>query len=185
MKINIEVSARHIHLTQEDIKTLFGKNELTSIKKLSQCNDFAAEETVNVEINGKLLKGVRVVGEARDYTQLEITITDAYFLKADIPVKLSGDIKNTPGMKIIGSSGEVIKNEGVIIAKRHLHVSPQEAKKLKIKEGDEISVKCGSARSVIFNKVMVRVKKDFKSNLHIDTDEANAAGIKGGEGEIV
>jgi len=92
MKINIEVSARHIHLTQEDIKTLFGKNELTSIKKLSQCNDFAAEETVDVEINGKLLKGIRVVGEARDHTQLEITMTDAYFLKGDIPVKLSGDI---------------------------------------------------------------------------------------------
>jgi len=179
--IPVEISARHIHLCREDIDLLFGKNhKLKSLKKLSQGEDFAAEETVDIEYNEQEIKGIRVVGPERSKTQLELTLADAYKLKADIPIRLSGDLDKTPGFRIIGSVGVVVKKEGMIVAKRHLHIPPQDAEKMSIKTGDLLSVSCGTdgEREIIFNKTEARVQKGFKLSMHIDVEEANAAGIK-------
>lgn len=179
IKIPIEISARHIHLCREDLDVLFGKNyKLTRLKKLSQASDFAAEETVEIEANETTIKNVRVVGEIRPKTQLELTFSDSYKLKMDIPVRLSGDIALTPGFRIIGPAGVVVKKEGMIVAKRHLHLSPKEALELDIKDGDNLSVTSGDQRKTTYHEVLARVKEGFRLSCHIDTDEANAMGIK-------
>jgi len=179
--VPVEISARHIHLCREDVDALFGKgHKLKSIKKLSQGPDFAAEEKVDIEYNEQEIKGIRVVGPEREKTQLELTMGDAHKLKADIPVRLSGDVEKTPGFRIIGSAGVVVKKEGMIVAKRHLHIFPADADKYGIKNGDMVSVLCGSdgGREVAFHQVEARVKEGFKTTVHIDVDEANAAGLK-------
>jgi len=179
--IPVEISARHIHLCREDVEALFGEEyKLKAVKKLSQGDDFAAEETVDIEYNEQEIKRVRVVGPERTETQLELTFSDAYRLKADIPVRLSGNIDQTPGFRIIGSVGVVVKKEGMIIAKRHLHISPADAEKYSLKTGDLLSVQCGSdgMRNLTFHKVEARVRKGFKLTMHIDVDEANACGLK-------
>lgn len=179
--VPVEISARHIHLSLEDVGALFGKgHKLKPIKDLSQAGEFAAEEMVDIEYNEEEIKYIRVVGPEREKTQLELTMADAYKLKADIPVRLSGDIDKTPGFKIIGQAGVLLKKEGMIVAKRHLHVSLADAEKYKIKTGDKVSVLCGSdgEREVTFHKVEARVEEGFKTAVHIDVDEANAAGLK-------
>lgn len=179
--VPVEISARHIHLCREDIDVLFGKNhKLKSVKKLSQGPDFAAEETVDIEYNEQELKGIRVVGPEREKTQLELTLSDSYKLKADIPIRISGDIAKTPGFRIIGSAGVVIKKEGMIVARRHLHIGLTDAEKLSLKSGDIVSVRCGGdgERETTFHNVEVRAVEGFKMTMHIDIDEANAAGMK-------
>jgi propanediol utilization protein len=179
--VPVEISARHIHLCPEDCGILFGKkHKLKPIKDLSQKGEFAAEETVDIEYNEQEIKGIRVVGPEREKTQLELTMADAYKLKADIPVRLSGDVDKTPGFKIIGSAGVVLTKEGMIVAKRHLHVGTKDAEKLGLKNDKLVSVTCGSdgEREVTFHKIPVRVQDNFKLAVHIDVDEANAAGLK-------
>ncbi|MFH1182908.1 MAG: phosphate propanoyltransferase [Candidatus Moraniibacteriota bacterium] len=177
--VPVEVSARHIHLSPADREILFGKDyKLKPLKKLSQGEDFAAEETVDMEYNEHEIKGIRVVGPERPKTQLELTLADSYKLKADIPVRLSGDVDKTPGFRIIGPAGVAVTKEGLIVAKRHLHLSPEDAEKYGIKNEDLVSVTCGEQRKVAFHNVAVRVMKGFKLTMHIDVDEANAAGLK-------
>jgi len=177
--VPVEISARHIHLSQEDSDILFGKGyQLKQLKKLSQGADFAAEETVDIEVNEQEIRGIRVVGPSRAETQLELTFADSYKLKLDIPVRLSGNIAGTPGFRIIGRAGVVVKKEGLIIAKRHLHISPEEAEKYAMKKGDLISITCGELRKTTFHDVEVRVQAGFKFTAHIDVDEANACGLK-------
>jgi putative phosphotransacetylase len=177
--VPVEISARHIHLSQADKDILFGKgHQLKPVKKLSQASDFAAEETVDIEVNEQEIKKVRVVGPERCETQLEVTLADSYRLKTDIPIRISGDIAGTPGFKAIGSAGAVVKKKGLIVAKRHLHISPEEAGKYGIKNGDIVSVTCGEQREVTFHQVIARVAEGFKFTMHIDVDEANAAGLK-------
>lgn len=190
--IPVEISARHIHLTKEDVEALFGKGyTLKSLKKLSQGEDFAAEETVDVEINGQVIENVRIVGEFREKTQLEITLTDAYRLKTEVPVRLSGDVEKTPGFRILGPKKifgrkTLEKTEGMIVAKRHLHLSSNEAISLGLKSGDHVSINCGDVRETTLHNFEVRVKEGFKLTAHIDTDEANAAGLKScGIGKLV
>lgn len=179
--VPVEISARHIHLSREDVDVLFGKKyQLKSVKKLSQGLDFAAEETVDIEYNEQEIKKIRVVGPERPNTQLELTLADAYKLKADIPIRISGNIAKTPGFRIVGPAGVVVKKEGMIVAKRHLHISPQDAEKFSLKTGEPVSIVCGGdgERELVFNKVEVRVGEGFKLGVHIDIDEANAAGLK-------
>jgi len=179
--VPVEISARHIHLSREDGEILFGKNyKLTPIKELSQKGEFAAEEKIDIEYNEQEIKGIRVVGPEREKTQVELTMSDAHKLKADVPVRISGDIEKTPGFKIIGSAGVVIKKEGMIIAKRHLHISPEDAEKYNLKTGDSVSINCGGdgPRELTLHKVEVRVREGFKISVHIDVDEANASGMK-------
>jgi propanediol utilization protein len=179
--VPVEISARHIHLCQEDREVLFGKkHKLKPVKDLSQKGEFAAEETVDIEYNEEEIKSIRVVGPERERTQMELTFADAYKLKADIPIRLSGDVDKTPGCKIIGPVGVVIKKEGMIVAKRHLHVGTKDAEKYGLKNDKLVSVTCGSdgEREVTFHKIPVRIKDNFKLAVHIDVDEANAAGLK-------
>jgi len=178
MKIPIEVSARHVHLSASDLKKLFGKDhKCKNIKDLSQKGEFACQETVDL-VNGKNKLTVRVLGPTRKITQIEISLTDAHNLglKKLPKVKLSGRLEGASELTIQGPKGKI--KAKVIIAKRHLHCSPETAKKLKIKNGQEVMIKVEGPRGLIFDEIPVRVKPNFKLALHIDTDEANAAGIK-------
>jgi propanediol utilization protein len=178
MKIPIEISARHAHLSQKDADILFGKNyKFKIIKNLSQEGQYAYEETVELVGPKNSITDVRVLGPCREKTQIEITETDARTLGIHAPVKRSGDLNGTPGIKIIGSKGEIETKEGVIIALRHLHMDPATADKLGIKDGDRVKVDINGIRDLIFENVLVRVHPSFRLAMHIDTDEANAAEI--------
>ncbi len=185
-KILIEVSARHIHLAQKDLESLFGIGyQLNKVKDLTQPSDFAAQETLTIKADN-LLKNVRVVGPIRAKTQVEVSITDAIELGIKLPIRISGDLKGSAGVVLIGPKGEVKFEEGAIIAQRHIHCSTKEAKSLKLKNGQVISVMAGDNREVIFNNIVVRVGDNYRLCLHIDTDEANAAGInRVGEGILI
>jgi putative phosphotransacetylase len=180
MEFIVETSARHVHLTKEDIKTLFGKEDLTFKKDLSQPGQFACEERVTLvgEKKGQptQIKNVIVLGPARPASQVELSFTDARALGVDAPVRESGDIAGTPGCKLVGPCGEVTLNEGVIIAKRHIHMTPADAEALGVSDKEIVNVAIDSAdRKTVFGDVVVRVSDKFALAMHIDTDEANAA----------
>ena len=185
-KIKIEVSARHIHLKKEDFEKLFGVGaELTILKKLSQPGMFAANETVSIKNKNLQIENLRIVGPLRDYTQIELSKTEARKFKIDSPLRRSGDIKNSPGIVIVGPKGKVEISDGVIIAKRHIHMTPKDAGEINVKDGDLLKVKIEGERGLIFENVVARVDKDFLLAMHIDTDEGNAGGVEGiGNGEI-
>ena len=186
IKVPVEVSARHIHLSKEDLEKLFGANyQLKEFKQLSQPSDFAAEETLTVKNGDKEIKGVRIVGPVRAKTQIEISRTDAVMLGVNPPIRLSGDLKGSAGVILQGPQGLVQLAEGVIIAKRHLHCATREAKSAGLKNGQIVSVNVKGERAVTFHNVEVRLADHYKLCLHLDADEGNAAGInKTGEGEI-
>lgn len=177
-KVPIEVSARHLHLNRETLDKLFGRGyELNVRRELSQPNEFAAEETVKVKKNKKEFETVRIVGQLREYTQLELSKTDAIFLGIDPPIRVSGNIEDTPGVTLIGPKGKVELDKGAIIAKRHIHCTPTEAKRLGLKDRKEVSVKITGKRELTFHNVVARVDKNYKLSCHIDTDEGNAAAV--------
>lgn len=180
IKIPIEVSARHVHLAKKDLDKLFGKNyRLTKLRNLSQPGEFAAKETVEIKGNKGEIKNVRIVGPVRQKTQVEISKTDAINLKINAPVRLSGDLKKSGSCTLIGPKGKIKLKEGVIIAHRHLHIEPKLAKKYNLKNGQFVSIKVkNTIRSLTFHNVIVRISPKFRLAFHIDTDEANAVGIK-------
>jgi putative phosphotransacetylase len=179
--IPIEVSARHIHLTREHLETLFGESyELKKLKDLSQPGQFAAEETLKITGPRGSMEKVRLIGPCRDHSQVEISLTDARVLGIEPPIRESSKIAGSAGLKITGPSGEVNLLEGAIIAQRHIHLDPESAGEYGLKSGDIVSVKIEGPRSLTFNEVVIRVDSNFKTAMHIDTDEANAAGV--GEG---
>ncbi len=183
--IPVEISARHLHLTQKDFEKLFGKKNPTPLRKLSQ-NQIAAKETVNLIYKNKSLKNVRIVYPFRQKTQVEISLTDAIYLGIKPVFRISGDLKNTPGIEITGPNGKIKLKNGVIIPLRHLHISDKEAIKLKLKNKDKVKIKILGKRSLIFENVIVRVKKSFNLALHLDVDEGNACGIpKKGKGILL
>lgn len=181
MKVLIETSARHVHLSEKDMTILFGKeSELTVKKELSQPGQFASNERVDIVGPKNIIKNVVVIGPVRSQSQVEISLTDARGLGLEAPIRLSGDIRNSGSCKLIGPNGEVELKEGVIIAKRHLHMTIQEAKEQGLEDLDEVMVKLETQdRSLIFDNVSVRVNDNFKLAMHIDTDEANASGCLG------
>ncbi len=176
IKIPIEISAHHIHLTQEDFKTLFKKTEPTFLRKLGQ-HHFAAKETVEIRNKDKSVKNVRLVAPFRDKTQVEISMTDAMNLGIRPTLRISGNLKNTPGAEIKGFKGKIKLKQGIIIAQRHLHLNPQEAKKFGLKHKDIISMLIKGKRAVIFDNIFVRINPQSNTCVHLDTDEGNAAGI--------
>jgi putative phosphotransacetylase len=186
-KIKIEVSARHIHLKKKDFEKLFGEGaELTVMKELSQPGMFAANETVKIKNGFFEIDKVRVVGPLRSYTQIELSKTEARNFKVDPPIRRSGDIKNTPGMTIVGPKGQVEIENGVIIAKRHIHMTPKDAEEISVKDGDLLGVQTVGDRGLVFENVVARVDDSYAWAMHIDTDEGNAAGIdRCGNGEII
>jgi len=186
-KIPVEVSARHIHLSQKDLETLFGSGyQLNKLKQLSQPSDFACQETVDIQAGTKKFEKVRVVGPLRMQTQIEISLTDAVGSGVTPPVKLSGDLKGTAPAVVVGPKGAVNLKEGLIVALRHIHCATDEAVKLGLKSGAKVSVRIEGERPVVFENAIVRVRDDYKLCLHLDTDEGNAAAInKASEGKLI
>ncbi len=181
-QVPIGVSARHIHLSKEHIALLFGAGyELKEMKALSQPGQYAAEETVAVVGPKGRFDKVRILGPARSKSQLEISRTDAFALGVNPPVRESGHIDGTPGIKVIGPAGEVELEEGVIVAARHIHFHTDDAAKWGIADKQELTVRVEGERGVTFEHVIARVSDQFALDMHIDTDEANAAGIKTGD----
>ena len=187
-KILIETSARHVHVTQEALEILFGKDAvLTKKKDLSQPGQFACEERVTVVGPKKELANVSILGPVRPATQVELSATDARSIGLPVAIRESGDIAGTPGCKLIGPKGEVEISEGVIVAQRHIHMIPETAEKLGIKNKDVVWVKAETnGRTAILGDVVVRVSEKFADAMHIDTDESNAISAAPGlMGEII
>jgi putative phosphotransacetylase len=186
-RIPIGVSNRHIHLTKEDMEKLFGEgHELTVKKELSQPGEFAAEETVTIKTEKSEIAKVRILGPIRKATQIEISKTDAYHLGINPPIRPSGSIEGTPGITIIGPKGEITVEKGVIIAERHIHMTPKDAEIYGVRDGQYVSVKTSGDRELFFHRVLIRVKDTYALDMHIDTDEANAADLKTGDtGELL
>ena len=187
-KVLVETSARHIHLTAEAVEILYGKGaELTVKKMLSQPGQFASGNDKITLVGPKGTLSVSVLGPVRKANQVELSYSDARALGlSGVPVRESGDIAGTPGLKMVGPAGEIEINEGVIIAKRHIHFHTKDAEALVVKDKQIVSVKLDTARPVIFGDVVCRVSDNFALAMHIDTDECNAAGAFGTVyGEII
>lgn len=183
--IPIGVSNRHIHLSRADLETLFGAGyELTPIKDLSQPGQYACKEQLTiVGPSMRPIENVRVLGPVRKSSQVEISMTDSYVLKVKPPVRESGNIKGSAPIRIVGPKGVVELDEGCIIANRHIHMSPDEARVFGLNDGDYVDIDVNGKRRTRWFDVQVRVDKDFRLEMHVDTDDANSAGI--GNGFIV
>lgn len=175
-EVLVETSARHIHVTQEDLEILFGKGyELTKKKELSQPGQYACEERVQVVGSKGLFPAVSILGPVRSATQVELSASDARSLGINAPLRESGDVNGSAGCKLIGPKGEIELSQGVIVAKRHIHASGADAEKLGLKDKQTVQVKIVSeGRSLTFDDVVVRVNDSYVLAMHIDTDESNA-----------
>mgnify|MGYP003303009955 CR=1 FL=1 len=174
----VETSARHLHVSREHLDILFGKGyELTVKKDLSQPGQYACAERVDVVGPKKTLTGVSILGPVRPSTQVEISLTDARSIGVTAPIRESGDIAGSGACKLVGPCGEVELTEGVIAAKRHIHMTPEDAAEYDVKDKDVVSVQLDTdGRSLVFGDVVVRVSSSYALAMHIDTDESNAAG---------
>ena len=185
-KFLVEMSARHVHVTEADLETLFGKGaKLTPKKDLSQPGQFACEERVDVVGPKGTLPHVSILGPTRSATQIEVSATEARKLGVAAPVRESGDVAGSAPCKLVGPAGEVELSEGVIVAKLHVHMTPEDAAAYGVSDKEIVQVKVDTPeRSLIFGDVVIRVSDKFATAMHIDTDEANAAGNPR-EGEFV
>lgn len=187
IEIPIETSGRHIHLSQKDSEKLFGKGyKFKKKRNLYQSGDFAAEETIDIQgARDRILK-LRVVGPVRAQTQVELSKTDAIFLGISAPLKESGDIKDTPGATLIGPENKVKIKEGLINTQRHIHCNQKEAKKIGLKNRMLVSVQTEGPGAITFHNVLVKINKNYRLCMHLDTDEGNAACITTkGKGKIL
>ncbi len=181
MQVEVEVSARHLHLCREHVDILFGEGyELTHKKALSQHGEFVCNERVEV-IGSKGSFNISVLAPTRSVTQVELAVTDARKIGVDVVARDSGDVKGSASAVLKGPAGELTLSEGVIVAKRHIHLSTEDAEKINLKNGDKVDVLVEGAddRSLVFKNVLIRVREDFHANMHLDTDEANACGVYG------
>lgn len=173
------ISARHCHLSQDDVETLFGAGyQLTPMRTLFQSTDFAANETVAVVgPRQRMIPGVRILGPSRAFSQVELSFTDAISLGIDVPVRLSGDVEGTPGCLLIGPKGSLVLTKGVIRAERHVHMGPKDAEYYGVKHLDRLNMRVVSSCPTTLEGLLVRVHKDWKLEVHIDTDEANCCDL--------
>ena len=179
-KIPVGISARHIHISREDLDVLFGKGyQLTIKKELAQPGQYAANEQVEISTEKGSLK-LRILGPERKKTQVEISLSDALKLGINPPVRDSGDIKGAPGITVTGVKGSVKLEEGVIVACRHIHMNSVDAQAFGVKDKEFVQVACKGDRSLVFGQVLVRVHDSFILEMHIDTDEGNAAMLGSG-----
>lgn len=180
-RIPIEVSARHVHLSRPDIDVLFGKNyQLTVARYISEPRQFAAKETVILYTPKSSIENIRVVGPERNFTQIELSRTDCYRLGIqNVPLRASGELNlaGTPGICVRSNRGEICIRQGVIVPWRHLHLNHTEALEMNLSDGQMVKVRIGGERAMMLENVYVRVRADFRLSLHLDTDEANAAGV--------
>ena len=186
--VMVETSARHVHVTEETLEILFGKGyQLTKKKDLSQPGQFACEERVQVIEPKNSFPAVSILGPTRPADQVELSASDARSIGVAAPVRESGDIAGSGACKLVGPKGEVELKEGVIVAKRHIHMTPEDAENYGVKDKQVVSVKIDSPeRSLVFGDVVVRVSPSYAPAMHIDTDESNAAGLSGTvDGEVI
>ncbi len=179
--IGVEASGRHVHLSREDIDFLFGKGyRLTAVKPLSQPGQYVCGERVTISGPDGVIKNVAVLGPERPQTQVEISLTDARMLGVNAPIRLSGQAEGTPGITICNNDRIIKKDCGVIAAKRHIHITPEDAARFGVQDKQKVKLKVFGERSLIFDEVIVRVSRDFATFAHIDYDEANACGYTNG-----
>ncbi|MBQ7584100.1 MAG: phosphate propanoyltransferase [Lachnospiraceae bacterium] len=182
MTVPIGVSARHIHLKQEDVETLFGPGYQLTKKKDLMGGQFAANEQCTiVGLKLRAIENVRILGPVRKASQVEISATDARTLGINAPLRESGDVAGSAPIALVGPRGVLYLKEGCIVAARHIHMTPQEAGNASLKDGDYVSVRMGNERGAVLDKVKIRVDPSFSLEMHIDTDEANACQVKQGD----
>ncbi|MCD8013933.1 MAG: phosphate propanoyltransferase [Lachnospiraceae bacterium] len=180
--VPVGVSARHIHLTQEHVEALFGPGYQLTKRKDLMGGQFASNETVTiVGLKLRAIENVRILGPVRKASQVEVSATDAIKLGMKVPVRESGDIKGSAPIAVVGPKGAIYLQEGCIVAMRHIHMSPKDALMAGVRDGEMVSVKADNERGAIFNHVKIRVDESFTLEMHIDTDEANAAQIATGD----
>lgn len=183
--VPLEASGRHVHVTAQQAETLFG-HDLTPERDLSQPGQYLAKERVTVVGPKGEFQNVAVLGPARKAAQVEVSLTDARTLGLKPPVRLSGDVRNSPGCKLVGPCGSVQLQEGVIAAQRHIHLPPQDAARFGVRDKQVVKLQTFTARPAIFEEVMVRISPDFAAAVHLDYDEANACGFANGDwGRII
>jgi len=181
-KVPIGISNRHVHLSAEHIALLFGSgHQLTKTKDLSQPGQYACAEQVTLVGPKGTLEGVRVLGPARKASQVELSLTDSFKLGVKPPVRDSGDHTGTPGIEIVGPAGRVQLEAGVIIAARHIHMTPADAQKFGVKDGDHVRVRVDGPRAGVFDHVLIRVSPTYALDMHVDTDEGNAFAVQNGQ----
>ena len=184
----VEVSARHVHLDRKTLDILFGEGyELTAIRDLSQPGQYVCDERVTLIGPKRTLEKVVILGPIRPSTQVEVSLTDCFSLGSVAPVRESGDIANSAAIILKGPKGEVEISEGLIVAKRHVHMTPEDAENLGVVDKQIVSVEVDTSRPVVYKDVVVRVNESYALAMHVDTDEANAAliGRAGCQGKIV
>ena len=183
--VKLEASGRHVHITKEQAQTLFG-HPLTPKRELSQPGQFLANERVTVVGPKGEFQNVAVLGPERKEAQVEISLTDGRVLGIQPPVRLSGDVKGSPGATLVGPKGTVKLQQGVLAAQRHIHVTPEDGKRLGLQDKQIVKLQVFTQRPVVFDDVMVRIHKDFATYVHLDYDEANACGMEPGDlGRII
>ena len=178
--LEMEASGRHVHVTQEQARILFGQ-ELTARKPLSQPGQYVCHQRVTVVGPKGKFEGVAVLGPARKSAQVEISLTDCRTLGIDAPIRLSGKAENTPGCTLVGDRGSITLPTGVIVAQRHVHLDPASAAVRQVRDGDRVKLRTLTGRPLIFDDVVVRVSPDFAPRVHLDYDEANACGFHPGD----
>ncbi|MCL2899653.1 phosphate propanoyltransferase [Brenneria tiliae] len=178
----VGISNRHVHLAREDMDILFGYGStLTRMKAVKQPGQFAAEETVILRGPKGDIKNVRVLGPLRPVTQIEISVADGFTLGVDAPIRMSGDLEDSPGIELVGPQGSVKKDRGTIVAWRHIHISPEEAESQGLRDGMEVSIQAAGKRGGLMQRVIVRATQASVLELHIDVEEANAYGLRNGD----
>ncbi len=181
MKVILGVSNRHVHLKEEDYKTLFGDEPINKVKDLRQPGQFASDKFVTIKNGERQIEHVRVLGPIRNYTQVEISRTDAYTLKLNPPIRTSGQLEGSSPITIIGPKGELNLKEGCILANRHIHISPEEVKQYNLEGIKKVKVKIDGEKGGILNNVYLKILEPSLLEMHIDTDEGNAFGVKTGD----
>ena len=185
MKVKIGVSARHVHLTKDDFKKLFGYDELTWLKDLTQPNEFASKETVSIITEKGRINNVRILGPFRDYTQVEISKSDAYSLKINPPIRKSGDLVSSE-IVTMEHDGNTITKECCIIATRHIHINTKDLKRYNLENGEVVKLRLDGIKGGILNNVFIKASDNYTLEAHIDLDDANAHFINDkDEGEII
>ena len=181
MMVEVEASGRHVHLCREDVERLFGRGyRLTKVRDLSQPGQYVCKERVSLTGPKGTIHNVVILGPERKETQAEISMTDSLVLGIRPPVRLSGDIAGTPGITITNGDRQIVTDKGVIIAKRHMHITPEDAARLHVNDKEALKIKVYGSRPVIFEDTIARVSSEFQTYVHIDYDEANACGFEKG-----
>jgi putative phosphotransacetylase len=180
-KVPVGLSNRHLHVSQEHLDILFGSGyQLTEYKVLTQPGQYACEEKVDIVGPKRTIKGVRILGPVRKETQVELSVADGYTLGLKPPVRDSADLEGSPGVKLVGPKGEVELEQGVIVAARHIHMHPDDAKAFGVEDFQRVKVRVEGFRGLVFENVLIRVSPSYALDMHIDVEEGNAAGLKNG-----